>query len=125
SAFTLKTFLAVVLLSLTSEALPHVLRFELLAPMLAAVCGGLLIGMGFLILFRHRASLGGIGILAFYLQDRYGWRAGMVQLAVDLAIVLCAVAAMDPARVACSIVGAVVLNLVLAVNHRPGRYVIK
>jgi len=28
----------------------------------------------------------------------------------------------DPSRVAWSVLGAVVLNLVLAVNHRPGRY---
>lgn len=123
-AFTLKTFVAVALLSSASELLPRVLRFDHLAPLYAGVGGGLLIGMGFLILFRHRASFGGVGILAFFLQDRYGWRAGKVQLAVDCAIVLGALAAMDAARVACSIAGALVLNLVLAVNHRPGRYVV-
>lgn len=122
-AFTLKTFAAVALLSAVSEALPALLRFELLSPLYAAACGGLLIGLGFLVLFRHRASLGGVGILAFYLQDRYGWRAGMVQLAVDCTIVAFALAALDLRRVAYSVAGTVVVNLVLAVNHKPGRYI--
>jgi uncharacterized membrane-anchored protein YitT (DUF2179 family) len=123
-AFTLKTLAAVALLSAVSELLPRVLRFDFLAPLYAAVGGGLLIGMGFLMLFRHRASFGGIGVLAFFLQERHGWRAGAVQLAVDGAILLGALAAMDAARVACSVAGALVMNLVLAVNHRPGRYVV-
>jgi hypothetical protein len=29
----------------------------------------------------------------------------------------------DPSRIAYSLVGAITLNLTLAVNHRPGRYV--
>ena len=73
-------------------------------------------------LFRHRSSLGGVGILALYLQDRYGWRAGKVQMAVDCCIVLLSLWSMPIPQVAYSIVGAVALNLVLAINHRPGRY---
>ena len=38
-------------------------------------------------LFRHRASLGGVGIVALWLQQEKGWRAGKVQMAVDCAIV--------------------------------------
>lgn len=67
-------------------------------------------------------SAGGVGILALYLQDRYGWRAGKVQMAVDCCIVLLALWSVEPLRVAWSIAGAVALNLVLAMNHRPGRY---
>ena len=62
------------------------------------------------------------GIAALYLQDRYGWRAGKVQMAVDCCIVLLALWTVEPLRVAWSIAGAVALNLVLAMNHRPGRY---
>ena len=84
--------------------------------------GGIITGTGFLVLFRHRSSLGGVGIVALYLQDRYGWRAGKVQMAVDCCIVLLALWTVEPLRVAYSIVGAVALNLVLAINHKPGRY---
>ncbi len=120
--FTLKTFVAVLLLSLLTELQSQLLQFARIEPLYAAIAGGLITGTGFLALFRHRCSLGGVGIAALYLQDRYGWRAGKVQMAVDCCIVLLALWTVEPLRVAWSIVGAVALNLVLAMNHRPGRY---
>ena len=121
-AFTVKTFCAVSLLSFFSETLPHFVRFERLDPLLAAVLGGLLAGVGLLMLIRHQASLGGIGILAIYLQKTRGWRAGTLQMVADGGIVLAALFIADPARVALSVVGALLLNMVLTINHRPGRY---
>lgn len=121
-AFTLKTFAAVLLLSVLTDLQLQFLQIAQLQPLYAAIAGGLITGTGFLVLFRHRCSLGGVGILALYLQDRYGWRAGKVQMAVDCCIVLLALFTVEPLRVAWSIVGAVALNLVLAMNHRPGRY---
>ena len=121
-AFTLKTLLAVALLSALTEATPRLLQFQALQPLYAAVLGGLVMGVGFLMLFRHRASLGGVGILAFYLQERYHWRAGHVQMAVDCVIVGLALWSVPLPQVALSIAGAVVLNLILAMNHRSGRY---
>lgn len=122
-AFTLKTFVAVALLSLFAEFHPLVLGFTSLHPAYAAAMGGLLMGAGFLMLFRHRASLGGVGILALYLQESRGWRAGKVQMAIDCAIVAAAFLTVEPMQVAWSLLGAVALNLILAVNHKPGRYV--
>lgn len=124
ATFTAKTFAAVALLSLLSEVQTQLLHIEQLQPLYAALTGGLLMGMGFLVLFRHRSSLGGVGILALYLQDRRGWRAGKVQMAIDCCIVAAALATVEPQRVAWSVLGAVVLNLVLAMNHRPGRYLV-
>jgi len=121
-AFTFKTFAAVLLLSVLTDLQSQFLQITQLQPLYAAVAGGLITGTGFLVLFRHRCSLGGVGILALYLQDRYGWRAGKVQMAVDCCIVALALFTVEPLRVAWSIVGAVALNLVLAMNHRPGRY---
>lgn len=122
-AFTAKTFVAVALLSLLAEFHPLALSFSTLQPAYAAVMGGLLMGAGFLMLFRHRASLGGVGILALYLQEARGWRAGKVQMAVDVLIVTGAFFVVAPPQVMYSLLGAVALNLILAVNHRPGRYV--
>jgi uncharacterized membrane-anchored protein YitT (DUF2179 family) len=102
--------------------MPRVLRFDFLQPVYAGVMGGFLIGAGLLMLFRHKASLGGINILVLYLQERRGWRAGKVQMAIDSLIVLAAFAIVEPWQVAVSVLGAVALNLVVAVNHRPGRY---
>lgn len=123
AAFTLKTFAAVALLSVETEVLGPWVRFETLQPAFAAIMGGFLMGNGLLILFRHRASLGGVGIVALVLQERRGWRAGHVQMAVDVTIVAAALWMFAPDRVILSILGAVALNMVLATNHRPGRYV--
>lgn len=121
--FTVKTFSAVALLSLWVHFLPLTLAFEHLATPLAVIAGGLLMGAGMLMLFRHRASLGGLNVLVLYLQERMGWRAGKVQMLLDCLIVLGALWVADWQRVAWSVLGAVVLNLTLAINHRPGRYV--
>ena len=121
-AFTLKTFMAVLLLSLLTDLQSQFLQFAQIQPLYAAIAGGFITGTGFLVLFRHRCSLGGVGILALYLQERYGWRAGKVQMAIDCIIVLLALWTVEPLRVLWSIVGAVALNLVLTMNHRPGRY---
>ena len=121
-AFTLKTFAAVALLSLYSEVLPRWIHIESIHPVFAAVIGGLLAGAGLLMLVRHRASLGGLGVMAIYLQKKRGWSAGTLQMIADGFIVCGALAIVEPARVALSILGALVLNMVLAINHRPGRY---
>ena len=93
-----------------------------ISPIYAALAGGTLTGVGLLILFRHRTSLGGINILALYLQERYGFRAGYVQLAIDVVILFASSFVLEPENLALSLAGAAVLNLVLATNHRPGRY---
>jgi len=120
--FTVKTFCAIAALSLFSELMPLVLRFDFLQPVYAGVMGGFLIGAGLLMLFRHKASLGGLNIVVLYLQERHGWRAGKVQMAIDCLIVLAAFAIVEPWLITVSVLGAVALNLVVAVNHRPGRY---
>ena len=120
--FTLKTFAAVGLLAVLAQWVPHWVRFDLLSTGFASVAGGLLMGAGMLMLFRHRASLGGFNVLVLYLQERFGWRAGHIQMGLDCAIVLTAFALREPVQIAWSVLGAVVLNMTLAINHRPGRY---
>ncbi|WP_163558151.1 YitT family protein [Halomonas sp. NO4] len=121
-SFTLRTFVAIGLVSLFSELSGRWVAFDSLNPLYAALMGGSLIGIGMLILFRHRASLGGVNILVLYLQERYGWRAGYVQLGIDAAIMLAAFLVLPPERVGLSVLGALALNLIIALNHKPGRY---
>lgn len=120
--FTLRTIAAVALVSGLSYLHPVALGELTLDPLYAALGGNLLAGVGLLILFRHNASLGGFNILALILQERLGWRAGYVQMALDTTVILAAFAVVAPAGVLLSALGAVLLNLVLALNHRPGRY---
>ena len=122
--FTFKTFAAICLLSAMTEGSPRLFAIERLHPGYAAVLGGLLLGSGCLFLARHRASLGGATIVSLYLQQTRGWRAGKVQMAIDCSIVALGFAVLDPARVAWSVLAAMVMNLFIAVNHKPGRYAV-
>jgi uncharacterized membrane-anchored protein YitT (DUF2179 family) len=122
--FTLKTFVAIALLSAMTEWSPRLFAIERLHPGYAAVLGGLLLGSGCLLLARHRASLGGATIVSLYLQQARGWRAGKVQMGIDCVIVLLALTVIEADRVAYSVLAAVVMNLFIAVNHKPGRYAV-
>ncbi len=121
--FTLRTAASVVIVSGLSHVHATVFGALHLAPLYAAVVGNLLTAVGLLILFRHRSSLGGFNIIALLAQERLGWRAGYVQLALDGVIVLSALAVVPASGVALSALGALILNVSLARNHRPGRYI--
>ncbi len=120
--FTLKTFAAVTACGLLTDLLPRWMEFARMSQLFAALVGGALSGLGILFFIRHRASLGGIGILAVHLQRSRGWSAGKVQMAFDTALMLVALSVMSPMQVLYSALGAMVLSLVLMFNHRPGRY---
>lgn len=121
-AFTLKTFASVALLSLYVEWLPAFIHLDTIHPVFAAVMGGLLMGIGILILIRHEASLGGVTVMAIYLQKTRQWRAGWVQMAIDVLILIAGFWLISPEKIGLSILGAIALNLVIAINHRKGRY---
>ncbi|CEP37792.1 MULTISPECIES: YitT family protein [Halomonadaceae] len=122
-SFTLRTFAAIGLVSLFSELTQGWVQFANVPSLYAALMGGALMGIGMLMLFRHRTSLGGINILALYLQDKHGLRAGYVQLAIDGVILLIALTQLPLDRVGYSVLGALTLNLIIALNHKPGRYI--
>ena len=120
--FTLKTVFTVFLVAVMTEFIPLLLVLESIEPLFASIGGGLLIGTGLLIIIRHKASLGGFNILVLFIQERFGFPAGKVQMVMDSLIVLSGFWLLPPYLVFVSVVGAIVLNFVLAVNHKPGRY---
>ena len=121
--FAIKTFACVGLVSYFTAHIPEWIDISSIDPLFAALLGGGLMGLGILSLFRHKASVGGINILALYLQDNFGIRAGYFQLGVDAVILVAAFFVLPVDRVIYSIFGALVLNMIIATNHRPGRYV--
>lgn len=122
--FMVKSFIAVAAMSVLVTILPPALQFGHVHPAVGALLVGFLTGSALLALFRHGASLGGIGIVALYLQDATGFRAGWTQLIFDACIFACAFMLRDWQTVAWSFLGALVLNLVIAINHRRDRYVV-
>lgn len=122
TGFAVRTLISITLVSALAYLHPLVLPDFQVNSLYAIAVGNLLAGVGMLILFRHDSSLGGLNTLALILQDRFGWRAGYVQLVMDVIIIGSAVAVVPWTGVLLSALGAVVLNIVLAFNHRPGRY---
>jgi len=120
--FTLRTVVSVALV--LAFAPLHDLLFPIggLEPLYGTLAGNLLAGVGVLILFRHRSSVGGINIIGLEIQDRTGFRAGWTMMIFDVIIVALALLVVPWTNVLMSAAGAVLLNLVLALNHRPGRY---
>ncbi|WP_322009371.1 YitT family protein [Paraburkholderia sp. J12] len=121
--FRVRTVCAVVLVSAFSGLHSRFIHYDHLNLFYAAVLGGVLMGTGFVVLFRHRASLGGVNAVALFLQERHNVRAGKVQMAVDVAVVLASMFVVSPLLLCASVLGAITLNLVVALNHKPGRYV--
>ena len=123
AAFVVKTFIAVAMVSALSMILPPLIRFDTLNPAIGAVLFGFATGSALLALFRHGASLGGIGIVALWLQDKTGFRAGYTQMLVDGAIFTAALLLLPLPQVAYSALGALVMNMVIALNHSRDRYI--
>ena len=121
--FTIKSLVSVTLVSVLAEIIPLGMVFEYIDPLLGAVTFGALVGVALLILFRHNGSLGGLGVMALLIQDTTGFRAGLVQLIFDVVLFGLAFFLFDPALVIYSLIGAVVLNLIIAINHRHDRYI--
>src|SRR5450830_1197407 len=122
--FTLKTFCSVALVSVLSGYHSHFLQLinvTLWAPFYITdrwsadgcwLCGAI----------PTSGKSGGINILALYLQQTRGIRAGKLQMGLDITIVLASLTVVTPMALAASILGAFALNLAISLNHRPGRY---
>lgn len=122
--FTIKSFIAVALVSVMTTIMETRLQFASLDPALGALLAGACAGMGLMVLFRHGASLGGVGVIGLWLQEKVGVQAGWVQLGFDVVLFIAAIFVLrDPWLVGFSLLGAVVVNLIIAVNHRQDRYV--
>ncbi|WP_411959017.1 YitT family protein [Pseudomonas sp. s4] len=121
-SFSLKTFAAIAMVSLMSAHSQNFITLERIDTWYAALIGNMLMGIGYLVLFRHRASLGGFGILMLYLQDKFGWRAGWLQMGTDVIIVCISLTLLTFPVWVFSVIGAVTLNMIVALNHRADRY---
>lgn len=121
-AFAITSIISGGLVSVITDHMHYVLEISRLEPLYCAMIGGLLMGLGMLILFRHQTSLGGFNVLVLYLQEKFGWSAGKLQMGIDLCILIASYFLVSPMILALSVLGAVMLNLVLAMNHKPGRY---
>ncbi|MCF8999499.1 YitT family protein [Acinetobacter nectaris] len=122
-ALVIKTFIAVGLLSLFSEVTPQFFHIKDLNPFYSTIVANILMGVSFLMLFRHRSSLGGINLLALFIQSQYKIAAGKVQMGIDISILAASAFFVGWHVLGVSILGAVILNFIIAMNHKPSRYI--
>lgn len=120
--FTLKTIVCVGIVSGFTVICEMYFPVPDMHAVFGVVAGNVLVGMALLAVFRHGASLGGFNILALIAQEQFKMRAGYVQMSLDVTVVLLALTVIAPQGVLLSAFGAVIMNIILAFNHRPGRY---
>ena len=123
-AFTVKSFVSVTAVSALAEAMAPFVPVVGIHPAAAAILFGVVCGVGLLGLFRHASSLGGVSIVALIVQERTGLSAGWVQLGYDVALFAAALTLLPPDRVLWSALGALILNAIIAANHRRDWYVV-
>jgi len=121
--FTVKSALCVTALSVLAETIPGWMPLGEVAPLFGVVAFGTITGVGLLAVFRHKGSLGGVGVVALMVQDATGFRTGYVQLGFDAALFAVALALFPAQVVVYSLAGAAILNGVIAFNHRRDRYI--
>ncbi len=122
--FTIRSIIASLTVSIITDNLNQVFNIAWLSPLYCAFVAGVLLGLGMLIIFRHNASLGGFNVLALYCQDKFNLPAGKVQMAIDCSILFASFFFASPFILLCSVIGAIVMNLILAINHRADRYLV-
>lgn len=120
--FTLKTFFAVGFVSILSDWIPLWIVIDSSIPLFAAIFGGSMMGAGLLMLFRHKASLGGLNILSLYLSKYHNVNAGRFQMVMDVIIIILAIYIVDIWATIYSVIAAICMNAVLAINFKKGRY---
>ncbi|MCB5160631.1 YitT family protein [Marinomonas algarum] len=116
--FTIRTFVSVSFLSILSELMKHYVILSI-PPLLASTLGGLLVGFGLIILFRHNTSLGGINILAVYLERKAGIHAGKTTLFIDMLVLIAAMTVIDITYLVYSLLAFAALSSVIGRYHRP------
>jgi uncharacterized membrane-anchored protein YitT (DUF2179 family) len=120
--FTFRTALTVLYVSFLVNLVPQVIYVDVKNELLASLISNIFLTMGLLALFRHNSSVGGFGVVALIAQEQFNFKAGYAQLILDLMVMGVALLYYSPNQVFVSLLGVIVLNLGLAVNHRADRY---
>jgi uncharacterized membrane-anchored protein YitT (DUF2179 family) len=120
--FMVKSVLAALLIFGLASVAQESLDIRYVHPAFAALAGGTCVGIGVLALIRHNTGVGGVNIVAMWLQKRRGWSVGRLHMALDGLILLVAATALTPAQLGWSALSVVAINGILLAYHRPSRY---
>lgn len=82
-------------------------------PMLAAVCAGVLDGVGLGLVIRIGGSTGGVDIPSIILNKKLGWKTGTVMSAIDIIIFLIQIPVTDTNGIILGILYALIYSVVM------------
>ena len=82
-------------------------------PMLAAICAGVLDGIGLGLVMRVGGSTGGIDVIAMILNKKLGWKLATVMSGIDIAIFLLQIPITKPEGIILGILYALVYSVVM------------
>lgn len=121
-SFILRTIAAISCLAFFTDKLSQWISIDHINPLFASLIGGCLIGLGFIMVFRHGASLGGVNILVLHWQAKYGINAGITQMLIDSTILSTSCLIAPWSAVMYSLLGCILVNGLMILNFKSTRY---
>lgn len=82
-------------------------------PLVAAVVGGVFVGVGVGLVVRAGGAAGGDDALALVLSKKLGWKLPTAYLATDLTVLLLSLSYIPPVKIACSLVTVTISSLLI------------
>lgn len=121
--FATRSFINIVVVSYLVSLFPRYIHFEVHNTLAVSIMANTILGIGVLAIFRHNSSLGGFNIVALIVQETFKIQAGFIQAFMDLCVLLAGINIYGIRDIINSLVGVVILNGILALNHRKDRYI--
>ena len=121
--FATRSIINIVVVSYLVSLFPHYISFDVKYTLPVAIIANTILGIGVLAIFRHNSSLGGFNIVALIIQENFKIQAGYVQAVMDLCVLVAGIHIYGLRDSLYSLVGVIILNEILALNHRKDRYI--
>lgn len=122
-SFATRSFVNILLVSYLVDLFPRFVQMDVSNQLVAAVIANTLAGIGVLAVFRHNSSLGGFQVIALLAQEKLKIQAGVAQAIIDFVILAIGLSTYGLSATLYSLVGVVIFNGILALNHRPDLYI--
>ena len=123
TAYIARTTIATLAIMVLVEVVAAQMTITAVSAPMAALVGGTVTGMGVLAVTRHATGVGGLAVVARWLNRHKGWNFGAICMITDMSIVLLAFAMLGWQRGLWSFLSAFATNAVVLVWHRPDRYI--
>lgn len=122
-SFATRSFVNILLVSYLVDLFPRFVQMNVSNQLVAAVIANTLAGIGVLAVFRHNSSLGGFQVIALLAQEKLKIQAGVAQAIIDFIVLAIGLSTYGLTATLYSLVGVVIFNGILALNHRPDLYI--